>query len=90
MEIINWFTENYAQVVVAIGLLYSFANIVVGWTDSPEDDAALAKIRKFLVFISVLEPKNSEGTIKPPLKGPSPKVPEKPKVPQGEDKGLWN
>lgn len=54
-----------------LGALIPLASLIVGLTDTPKDDAVLAKI---LPFLSFLQPKDAAGTLKLPLTKPADKA----------------
>ena len=44
----NWITQNWTQIVAAVGGIVLAARIVVKLTPTPADDSALEKIVNFL------------------------------------------
>lgn len=48
MQIWNWITENWTQIVAAVGGVVLAARIIVKLTPTPADDSFLEKIVNFL------------------------------------------
>ena len=48
MEAWNWITQNWAQIVAAVGGIVLAARIIVKLTPTPADDSFLEKIINFL------------------------------------------
>lgn len=62
-----------ANSVLLLGLAYAFLNLLVAiFKKNERATGILARIRQALEFISGLEPKNSEGTVKLPFKKAGP------------------
>lgn len=48
MNIWNWITENWTEIVAALGGIVLAARIIVKLTPTPADDSALEKVVNFL------------------------------------------
>lgn len=48
MQIWNWITSNWTEIVAAIGAVVIAARVIVKLTPTPADDTALEKIVNFL------------------------------------------
>lgn len=48
MQIWNWITSNWTEIVAAIGGIVLAARIIVKLTPTPADDSALEKVVNFL------------------------------------------
>jgi hypothetical protein len=48
MNIWNWITANWAEIVAALGGIVLAARIIVKLTPTPADDSALEKVVNFL------------------------------------------
>ncbi len=48
MNIWNWITANWTEIVAALGGIVLAARIIVKLTPTPADDSALEKVVKFL------------------------------------------
>lgn len=81
-EYVNWFAENWDQVVIGLTLLYGALSVFVTLTPYPQDDVWLAKLKKILVQLSILKPKDVPGVGK--LPGAKVTPPQKEVWPKGE------
>ena len=59
MTIWTWIKAHWDAFVQLIGYLVGAATIIVGFTKSAKDDAFLGKLKKVLVYFSLL---NEDGT----------------------------
>ena len=48
MQIWNWLTSNWTDIVAAVGAVVIAARVVVKLTPTPADDSALEKVVNFL------------------------------------------
>lgn len=48
MQIWNWITSNWTDIVAAVGAVVIAARVVVKLTPTPKDDSVLEKIVNFL------------------------------------------
>ena len=48
MQIWNWITSNWTEIVAAVGGIVLAARIIVKLTPTPADDSALEKVVNFL------------------------------------------
>ncbi|NDG19851.1 MAG: hypothetical protein EB117_16525 [Betaproteobacteria bacterium] len=48
MQIWNWITSNWTEIVAAIGAVVIAARVIVKLTPTPADDSALEKVVNFL------------------------------------------
>lgn len=55
----NWVKAHWDTFVQMVGYLVGIATIIVGLTKSSKDDAFLGKLKKVLVYFSLL---NEDGT----------------------------
>jgi len=53
MQIWNWITANWTQVVAAVGGIVLAARIIVKLTPTPADDSILEKIVNFLKSVGL-------------------------------------
>jgi hypothetical protein len=67
-----WLTENWDLVLEGLGAAYAFASVVVALTPTPRDDAALASVRRFVVRLSFLSPRDVAGVVSMPGSLPDP------------------
>lgn len=61
-----WLTENWDSVLEALAALYALASVIVAITPTPRDDEALAAVRRFVVRLSFLSPRDVPGTLSLP------------------------
>lgn len=59
MEVINWITAHWQDILATLGGLVAVASIVVKFTATDKDDAVLAKVVKVLDYFSVVNPKGT-------------------------------
>lgn len=59
MEVINWITAHWQDILATLGGLVAVASIAVKLTPTDKDDAVLAKVVKVLDYFSVVNPKGS-------------------------------
>ena len=76
METVNtvylWVVEHWALVAQIVAGLFGVVSLIVGATPTPKDDEVLRDIRRFLVRLSLLQPKDAPGTLKFPGTFPPP------------------
>jgi hypothetical protein len=66
MELLIWIQEHEAELLALGAALWAFVSIVVRLTPSPEDDAALGRLRAAAERISFLQPRDGRGTFSVP------------------------
>ena len=59
IEVWNWVKAHWDTFVQMVGYLVGIATIIVGLTKSAKDDAFLGKLKKVLVYFSLL---NEDGS----------------------------
>lgn len=60
MNILEWLTGNWADVLAVIGGVISVATVIVKLTPSQTDDAVLGRIIAVLEKFSIVNPNGSE------------------------------
>ncbi len=50
----NWVQQHYLEVLAIVGVLYGLARMIVVLTPTPNDNAALDKVAKWLKWIGNL------------------------------------
>ena len=53
MQIWNWITSNWTEIVAAVGGIVLAARIIVKLTPTPKDDSILEKIVNFLKSVGL-------------------------------------
>ena len=49
----EWVVNHWLEITAAVGAFVTAASVVVKLTPTPKDDAALAKVRKFLDLLAL-------------------------------------
>ncbi len=66
-NVVAWLVAHWQELAAALGALLTLASIVTAFTATPKDDAVVAKI---VAWLSFLQPRTSEGTLKVPGTSP--------------------
>jgi len=53
MNILNYISENWVEVLFAITAVISAASAIAALTPTPKDDLVIAKIRKFINLLAL-------------------------------------
>jgi hypothetical protein len=70
-DLFTFVVSNWDTILALLGALLTLASLVTALTPSPKDDEV---VRKLLAFFSFLQPKDSAGTVKAPMRAPAPRV----------------
>lgn len=70
-DLVAFVLSNADTLLAVLGALLTLASLVTALTPSPKDDEV---VRKLVAFFSFLQPHDSVGTVKAPLRAPAPRV----------------
>ena len=67
----SWLLAHWGEILAAAGAVLGAASIITRMTPTPKDDQALARVRRVLGRLSMLQPPQSARRFKMPLVPPT-------------------